>query len=145
MKRYVIFFFMVCLTGFLFGQEKPDTTYWKKSGDFTLSFNQVSFSNWAAGGKNSVSGVSFFNYMFNFLKARTSWDNSLNLGYGLLKESDRDLTKSEAKFSAMFSLTPDPVVLTRLSDGVIVDVSVSGAAFFGVKVKMFKASPTGLP
>ena len=94
-----------------FAQEKPDTTYWKKTGDFTLSFNQVSFSNWAAGGKNSVSGVAFFNYMFNFLKARTSWDNSLNLGYGLLKEGDRDLTKSEDKMEfnskAGYKLTPE--------------------------------------
>jgi diguanylate cyclase (GGDEF)-like protein/PAS domain S-box-containing protein len=53
-----------------------------------------------------------------------------------LRENERirrDLTKSEAKFSAMFSLTPDPVVLTRLSDGTILDVSVSGAAFFGYR------------
>lgn len=51
-----------------------------------------------------------------------------------LRENERirrDMTKSEAKFSAMFSLTPDPVVLTRLSDGTIIDVSRSGAAFFG--------------
>lgn len=78
-------------------QVSKDTTYWNKKGDFTLSFNQVSFSNWAAGGKNSVSGVALFNYAFNYLKARTSWDNSLNLGYGLLKEGDRDLMKSEDK------------------------------------------------
>jgi diguanylate cyclase (GGDEF)-like protein/PAS domain S-box-containing protein len=44
---------------------------------------------------------------------------------------NRALTKSEAKFSAMFSLTPDPVVLTRVSDGVILDVSRSAAGFFG--------------
>jgi diguanylate cyclase (GGDEF)-like protein/PAS domain S-box-containing protein len=53
-----------------------------------------------------------------------------------LRENERirrNLTKSEAKFSAMFSLTPDPMVLTRLSDGTIVDVSVSGAAFFGYR------------
>jgi diguanylate cyclase (GGDEF)-like protein/PAS domain S-box-containing protein len=43
----------------------------------------------------------------------------------------RDLSRSEAKFSAIFSLTPDPVVLTRLSDGVVLDVSRSGASFFG--------------
>jgi diguanylate cyclase (GGDEF)-like protein/PAS domain S-box-containing protein len=51
-----------------------------------------------------------------------------------LRENERirrEMTKSEAKFSAMFSLTPDPVVLTRLSDGTIIDVSRSGAAFFG--------------
>lgn len=97
MKRIISILLCMITAGSLLAQGKPDTTYWKKAGDFTLSFNQVSFSNWAAGGKNSVSGVTLFNYMFNYLKARTSWDNSLNLGYGLLKESDRDLTKSEDK------------------------------------------------
>ena len=97
MKKAILLLTAVALVGTSFAQEKPDTSYWKKSGDFTLSFNQVSFSNWAAGGKNSVSGVALYNYMFNYLKARTSWDNSLNLGYGLLKEGDRDLTKSEDK------------------------------------------------
>lgn len=51
-----------------------------------------------------------------------------------LRENERigrDLIKSEAKFSAMFSLSPDPMVLTRLSDGVILDVSRSAAGFFG--------------
>jgi hypothetical protein len=97
MKKAILLLTAVALVGTGFAQEKADTSYWKKSGDFTLSFNQVSFSNWAAGGKNSISGVAFFNYMNNYLKARTSWDNSLNLGYGLLQEGDRDMTKSEDK------------------------------------------------
>ena len=79
------------------GQAVKDTSYWKKNGDFTLSFNQVSFTNWAAGGKNSVSGVGIFNYAFNYLKDKTSWDNTLSLGYGLLKEGANDLVKSEDK------------------------------------------------
>lgn len=97
MKKLI--FTMLCLFFVigLFAQTAKDTTYWKKNGDFTLSFNQVSFSNWAAGGKNSVSGVALYNYAFNYLKSRVSWDNSLNLGYGLLKESNNDLTKSEDK------------------------------------------------
>lgn len=78
-------------------QEVKDTTYWKRNGDFTLNFSQVSFSNWAAGGKNSVSGVALYNYAANYLKDRMSWDNSLNLGYGLLKEGSNELIKSEDK------------------------------------------------
>ena len=97
MKKVALTLIAIMLTIFVFSQEVKDTTYWKKSGDFTLSFNQVSFSNWAAGGKNSVSGVALYNYAFNYLRARTSWDNSLNLGYGLLKEGDRGVTKSEDK------------------------------------------------
>lgn len=70
---------------------------WKKGGDFTLNFSQVSFSNWSAGGKNSVSGVNLFNYSANYAKERLNWDNSLNLGYGLLKEGSKELIKSEDK------------------------------------------------
>jgi diguanylate cyclase (GGDEF)-like protein/PAS domain S-box-containing protein len=45
----------------------------------------------------------------------------------------RDLSKSEAKFSAIFSLTPDPIALTRLADGVLLEVSDSFAKFFGFR------------
>ena len=41
--------------------------------------------------------------------------------------------KSEAKFAAMFSLTPDPMALTRLADGVVLEVSRSYAEFFGYR------------
>lgn len=81
----------------LFAQEGRDTSYWKRNGDFTLNFSQVSFSNWAAGGKNSVSGVALYNYAANYLKDRLAWDNSLNLGYGLLKEGSGSMIKSEDK------------------------------------------------
>ncbi|HNZ68428.1 MAG: DUF3078 domain-containing protein [Prolixibacteraceae bacterium] len=90
---FVTLYFVLGMTA----QEVQDTTYWKKNGDFTVNFSQVSFSNWAAGGKNSVSGVALFNYGANYLKDRLSWDNSLNLGYGLLKEGSDELIKSEDK------------------------------------------------
>ena len=90
---FVTLYFVLGMTA----QEVQYTTYWKKNGDFTVNFSQVSFSNWAAGGKNSVSGVALFNYGANYLKDRLSWDNSLNLGYGLLKEGSDQLIKSEDK------------------------------------------------
>ncbi len=51
-----------------------------------------------------------------------------------LRENERirrHLNNSEAKFSAIFSLTPDPLALTRLSDGVVLEASHSFARFFG--------------
>ncbi|MDO8989583.1 MAG: PAS domain S-box protein [Sideroxyarcus sp.] len=41
------------------------------------------------------------------------------------------LRSSEAKFTAIFSLTPEPMALTRLSDGVVLEVNRSYADFFG--------------
>ncbi|MBU1238054.1 MAG: EAL domain-containing protein [Gammaproteobacteria bacterium] len=52
----------------------------------------------------------------------------------MLRENERirrHLVNSEAKFSAMFRLTPEPMALTRLSDGVILDVNGSYAEFLG--------------
>jgi len=43
------------------------------------------------------------------------------------------LRKSEVKFAAVFSLTPDPVALTRLSDGVVLDASRSYSDYFGYR------------
>ncbi len=97
MKKVALSLLAAILVTFVHAQEPRDTSYWKRNGDFTLNFSQVSFSHWAAGGKNSVSGVALYNYAANFLKDRMSWDNSLNLGYGLLKEGKNTLIKSEDK------------------------------------------------
>jgi diguanylate cyclase (GGDEF)-like protein/PAS domain S-box-containing protein len=43
----------------------------------------------------------------------------------------RALRRSEEKFAAIFSLAPDPMALTRLADGVLLDVSHSAPAYFG--------------
>lgn len=42
----------------------------------------------------------------------------------------RELHKSEAKFSAIFNMTPDPIALSRLSDRMILEVSRSFADYF---------------
>ena len=97
MKKIALTIMAVMTTLGLFAQEGRDTSYWKRNGDFTLNFSQVSFSNWAAGGKNSVSGVALYNYAANYLKDRLAWDNRLNLGYGLLKEGSGSMIKSEDK------------------------------------------------
>ncbi len=72
-------------------QEPSDTSYWKTGGMGTLTFSQVSFYQWASGGENSYSGNAFLNLFANYKKANVSWDNSLGLGYGLIKQGN--LTK----------------------------------------------------
>jgi len=44
---------------------------------------------------------------------------------------ERSLRESESKFAAMFALTPDPMALSRLDDGVLLEVSRSWQTFFG--------------
>lgn len=45
--------------------------------------------------------------------------------------AEQALRKSEARFAALFSLTPDPMALTRLADGVVLEVSRSYVEYFG--------------
>jgi len=76
-------------------QEKADTTYWTKGGNFAFNFSQISFSNWAAGGQNAVAGVTKLQLFGNYKKGNTAWDNKIDLGYGLSKVQDLALQKNE--------------------------------------------------
>lgn len=72
-------------------------TSWKTGGITALNFNQVSLSNWAAGGENSLSGAAFLSLFANHAKQRFAWDNVLDLGYGLIKPGSDDIRKNEDK------------------------------------------------
>lgn len=95
MKKLILSVACVLAVVVASAQEKKDTTYWTNGGMFSLNFNQVSFSNWAAGGLNSVSGVAKAQYFANYKKANISWDNILDLGYGLSKVQGLVLQKNE--------------------------------------------------
>ncbi len=47
------------------------------------------------------------------------------------QETEAILRKSEEKFEAIFSLTPEPLTLARLKDGLVLDVSRSAALYWG--------------
>jgi hypothetical protein len=71
---------------------------WKKGGVLGLNFAQTSLTNWAAGGQNSLSINGFFSAIANYKQGKSSWDNSLDIGYGLLKQGIDDyFTKTDDK------------------------------------------------
>lgn len=80
---------------------KPDSLKrWRLGGTGSLSFNQAAFSNWAAGGQNSIGLDAFVDLLANYHKGRHIWANSLNLGYGfsyLGKGSNANFTKTNDK------------------------------------------------
>ena len=69
-------------------QAAADTS-WKVGGALGLNFSQVYLENWAAGGQSSVSGTSLINLYANYKKGKSSWDNTLDLAYGLLRQGDQ--------------------------------------------------------
>ncbi len=56
---------------------------WKKGGMFALTFGQSSFTNWAAGGINNISVNGITNLFASYKKDNLTWDNTLNLAYGI--------------------------------------------------------------
>ena len=81
-----LFLVMACLGAYITlsaQEENKDTTYWTKQGSTSLTFGQTSFTNWSAGGENSVSVLGAFGYKAEFKKDKISWNNSIDLGYGL--------------------------------------------------------------
>ncbi len=70
---------------------------WKTGGNLGLSFTQTSLTNWAAGGENSLSTNAYLSLFANWARGKGAWDNTLDLAYGLLKQGDADLRKSDDK------------------------------------------------
>lgn len=94
MKKIIL---VLSLFGFLFLQAqevKTDSTkVWTKKGNVSLLFNQSNFSNWAAGGENTISGNLGVNYDFNYKKKDWTWDNKVIASYGLVKTKNASFEK----------------------------------------------------
>ena len=76
---------------------QTEDTVWWTGGLFALNFSQVSFSNWAAGGVNSISGVALANFYAKMKKGKSTWDNTLDLAFGLLDQKNLDVVKTDDK------------------------------------------------
>lgn len=76
-----------------------DTTLgWRKGGVFAVNLSQTSLTNWAAGGQNSMAINGIFSAFANYKRNKSVWDNSLDLGYGLLKQGKKsDFMKTDDK------------------------------------------------
>lgn len=72
----------------IMAQEAVKDTSWTTGGLIGANLSQVSLTNWAAGGLSSISGNGTINLFANMKKGKNSWDNNLDLAYGLLKQGD---------------------------------------------------------
>lgn len=97
MKKFKLFILSIFIFSGLVAQEAQDTSYWKVSGQASVNLSQISFSNWIGGGKNSVSGVGLFDLNAIYEKGKIQWNNTFKSGYGLLKEEDDQVVKTDDK------------------------------------------------
>lgn len=71
------------------------TTHWKKAFKAGLNVNQASFStNWKAGGVNSIGFTALLNYKANYKKNKTTWDNEIDLLYGMVNNQGQGYRKT---------------------------------------------------
>lgn len=72
---------------------------WKQGGVISINLAQTSLTNWAAGGQNSFAVNGLLSLFANYKDAKTAWDNSLDIGYGVLKQGKgADFMKTDDKF-----------------------------------------------
>jgi hypothetical protein len=78
-------------------QIKDTLDGWKTGGVISLNLTQVSLTNWSAGGENSLSVNGILSLFANLKKGNSTWDNSLDLSYGMLQQGDGDPRKTDDK------------------------------------------------
>ncbi len=76
-------------------EEEEEEEPWSISGDFSQVFNQASFTNWAAGGESSFNATSAAELEVNYEKDNLSFENYLDLRYGIYKTEGRSIRKSD--------------------------------------------------
>jgi hypothetical protein len=75
---------------------------WNTGGQFDLNLAQGSQSNWAAGGDDfSFSVNSYFGLYAFYKKNRYSWDNTLDLNYGLVNTTSQGTRKIDDRMDLL--------------------------------------------
>ncbi|MGC1390105.1 MAG: DUF3078 domain-containing protein [Bacteroidales bacterium] len=77
------------------------TRGWKKGGVFSINLAQTSLTNWAAGGQNSFAVNGLLSTYANYKRGKSVWANSLDMGYGLLKQGSTGYRKTDDKFDLL--------------------------------------------
>lgn len=70
---------------------------WKTGGFQAVNFNQVGLTNWSKGGVNSISITALGNVFANYAFNNWTWENNLDLAYGLIRNEGESLRKNEDK------------------------------------------------
>ncbi|HWY38096.1 MAG TPA: DUF3078 domain-containing protein [Bacteroidia bacterium] len=61
--------------------------HWKTGGTINISGQQVSLTNWAAGGQSAISGSGLVSLFANYSKGKLTWSTNLDLAYGVIKQA----------------------------------------------------------
>ncbi len=80
---------------FIIEKKVYDGPQWKQTRKATVDISQVSFTNWNAGGTNSISAILGYLHKANYKDKFFFWNNSFRVGYGVNKQESRELRKTD--------------------------------------------------
>jgi len=88
----------------LIAMSQTDTVkYWKIENKASLNFTQSYFSNWSAGGENTLATTGKFTNNSNYAKGKHKWDNWLDLALGYSLIGDNNVMKTDDKIEFISS------------------------------------------
>lgn len=94
--------FVVFLLGLTFLnaqiQTSIDTVFWESKNVVGIDISQIAFSNWNSGGNNTIAGLIKANFERNYKKDNIIWNNELVMRYGVNKQAERELRKTDDVF-----------------------------------------------
>jgi hypothetical protein len=100
MKRFHAQFLLLFVFIYGINAQETDTTKaksWQFGTVLNASLAQTALSNWAGGGENSLALSGLSNSTVNYAKDKISWDNTFNFAYGIIKQGDASVEKSDDK------------------------------------------------
>lgn len=117
-----VFLIAVCFF-FQLAQAQPDTLFlkskpqkydgplWVQKNKVSLQLSQTSFTNWNSGGANSISGLIGGEASANYTDAYFTWRNNTLVRYGVNKQEDRELRKTDdlIEFNSEIGFKPDTI------------------------------------
>lgn len=108
MIRYILLA-LVCLA-FQLVKAQPDSLFlkskskkesrpeWIRKSKTSVDLSEVAFVNWNAGGSNSISGLFGVESSANYTDDYYSWRNSASIRYGINKQEEQELRKTDDLF-----------------------------------------------
>jgi len=81
---------------------ETDTIVGWKTGIITgINLAQTALINWSAGGESSVAFNGLMSVFANYKDTTSQWDNSLDIGYGLLQQGKNKFVKTDDRFDLL--------------------------------------------
>lgn len=101
MKKYILVFLI--MGGFAANAQNDTIKNWIVTNKISLNFAQSYFSNWSAGGENTIATTGKYTLTANYTKDKHLWENWLNLALGYSYIGDNDPMKTDDKIEFISS------------------------------------------